>query len=86
MTWALVLEHLFMVLAASILSITLGLPLGILAYLFPKARAVILRVVDVLQTIPALALLGMIMVVLDPGKVTVVTGITLYSQIGRAHV
>ena len=68
-----------MVLAASILSITLGLPLGILAYLFPKARAVILRVVDVLQTIPALALLGMIMVVLDPGKVTVVTGITLYS-------
>ena len=79
MTWALVLEHLFMVLAASILSITLGLPLGILAYLFPKARAVILRVVDVLQTIPALALLGMIMVVLDPGKVTVVTGITLYS-------
>ena len=79
MTWALVFEHLFIVLAASILSICVGLPLGILAYLYSKARAVILRVVDILQTIPALALLGIIMVVLDPGKVTVITGITLYS-------
>ena len=79
MTWTLVLEHLFIVLAASILSIAAGLPLGILAYLFPRAKAIILRTVDILQTIPALALLGMIMVVLDPGKVTVITGITLYS-------
>ena len=79
MTWTLVLEHLFIVLAAGMLSIAAGLPLGILAYLYPKARAVILRVVDVLQTIPALALLGIIMVVLDPGKATVITGITLYS-------
>jgi len=79
MTWALVFEHLFIVLSASILSVCIGLPLGILAYLYPKARAVILRVVDVLQTIPALALLGIIMVILDPGKVTVITGITLYS-------
>ena len=79
MTWSLVFEHLFIVLAASILSICAGLPLGILAYLYPRARAVILRVVDILQTIPALALLGIIMVVLDPGKATVITGITLYS-------
>lgn len=79
MTWTLVLEHLFIVLAASLLSICIGLPLGILAYLYPKARAVILRVVDILQTIPALALLGIIMVLLDPGKATVITGITLYS-------
>lgn len=79
MTCALVCEHLFIVLAASILSICIGLPLGILAYLYPKARTVILRVVDILQTIPVLALLGVIMVFLDPGKVTVITGITLYS-------
>ena len=43
MTWSLVCEHLFIVLAASILSICIGLPLGILAYVYPKARAVILR-------------------------------------------
>lgn len=79
MTWALVFEHLFIVLAASILSIVIGLPLGILAYAYPKARPLVLRVVDILQTIPALALLGIIMVILNPGKATVITGITLYS-------
>ena len=49
MTWSLICEHLFIVLAASILSICIGLPLGILSYVYPKARAVILRVVDLLQ-------------------------------------
>jgi len=79
MTWTIILEHLFIVLAASILSIAIGLPLGIWAYVSPRARGVILRVVDLLQTIPSLALLGIIMVVLDPGKLTVILGITLYS-------
>jgi osmoprotectant transport system permease protein len=79
MTWTVILEHLFIVLAASILSIAIGLPLGIWAYVSPRARGVILRVVDLLQTIPSLALLGIIMVVLDPGKLTVILGITLYS-------
>ena len=79
MSWSLVLEHLFIVLAASILSVCIGLPLGILAYVFPKARKAILRVVDLLQTIPALALLGIIMVFIGAGKPTVITGITLYS-------
>ena len=79
MTWELICEHLFIVLAASILSICIGLPLGIWAYVSPRARAVVLRVVDLLQTIPALALLGIIMVFLGAGKITVIIGITLYS-------
>lgn len=79
MTWTLVFEHLFIVLASCILSIAIGLPLGLLAYAFPKARGIILRVVDLLQTIPSLALLGIIMVFLGAGKATVITGITLYS-------
>ena len=79
MSWDVIFEHLFIVLAASILSIAVGLPLGIWAYVSRRARPVILRVVDLLQTIPSLALLGIIMVVLDPGKLTVIIGITLYS-------
>ncbi len=79
MTVSLVLEHLFLVLAACILSIVIGLPLGILAYVYPKARAVILRIVDLLQTVPALALLGILMVFMGAGKPTVIIGITLYS-------
>ena len=79
MTWSLICEHLFIVLAASILSIAIGLPLGIWAYVSKPARPAILRAVDLLQTIPSLALLGIIMVFLDPGKLTVIIGITLYS-------
>lgn len=75
----LVLEHLFIVLAASLLSMAIGLPLGVAAYINAKARPVILRVVDVLQTIPSLALLGILMVFFGAGKVTVIVGITLYS-------
>ena len=79
MSWDVVFEHLFIVLAASLLSIAVGLPLGIWAYVSRRVRPVILRIVDLLQTIPSLALLGIIMVVLDPGKLTVIIGITLYS-------
>ena len=79
MSWSLILEHLFIVLAASILSVCIGLPLGILAYVFPKARKAILWMVDLLQTIPALALLGIIMVFIGAGKPTVIAGSTLYS-------
>lgn len=79
MSWPLIFEHLFIVLSASLLSIVLGLALGLCAYVFPKTRPAILRAVDLLQTIPSLALLGIIMVFLKPGKLTVVIGITLYS-------
>lgn len=79
MNWSLIGEHLFIVLASSILSVIVGLPLGIAAYVYPKARGVILHVVDILQTIPSLALLGIIMVFLGAGKPTVILGITLYS-------
>ena len=79
MTWSLICEHLFLVLAASLLSIAIGLSLGIWAYVSKTARPIILRAVDLLQTIPSLALLGIIMVFLDPGKLTVIIGITLYS-------
>ncbi|MDN0032769.1 glycine betaine ABC transporter substrate-binding protein [Oscillibacter valericigenes] len=79
MTWDLILQHLFIVLASALASIVVGLPLGVLAYLYPKARTAILWVADLLQTIPSLALLGIIMVVAGPGKLTVIIGITLYS-------
>ncbi len=79
MSWSLIWEHLFIVLASGILSVLIGLPLGILAYVFPRARRIILQAVDLLQTIPSLALLGIIMVFFGAGKPTVVTGITLYS-------
>jgi len=74
-----ILEHLYMVVAAVACSIAIGLPLGIASYFFPRGRKTILFVSDVLQTVPSLALLGIIMIFVGAGKLTVIIGITLYS-------
>jgi len=79
MTMQMILEHIAIVFAASLLAVLVGLPLGVAAYAAPRARGAILRVSDLLQTIPALALLGMIMVVAGAGKKTVIIGLMLYS-------
>lgn len=79
MTFAMIWEHLLLVLAALVLAIALGVPLGLLAYLKPKLGKLILSVVDLIQTTPALALLGIIMVLMSAGKPTVVVGLALYS-------
>lgn len=68
-----------MVIAAVFCSIIVGLPLGIASYFFPRGRRTILFVADVLQTVPSLALLGIIMIFAGAGKMTVIIGITLYS-------
>lgn len=79
MNWYLIGEHLYIVLLATLLSLAAGLPLGVAAYLSPRAGKPILWVADLFQTVPTLALLGILMVFFGAGKVTVVVGITLYS-------
>jgi len=74
-----IFEHLAMVAAALGLTIIIGLPLGMAAYLLPGIRKWVLRTTELLQTIPALALLGIIMVFLGAGKPTVIIGLFLYS-------
>jgi len=74
-----VFEHLYIVLVSMAATIVIGLPLGILAYTNRRVRKVVLWTVDLLQTIPALALLGIIMVLFGAGKLTVMIGLLLYS-------
>ncbi|MDD4402176.1 MAG: ABC transporter permease [Desulfitobacteriaceae bacterium] len=85
MDFTMVFEHLYIVLISVVMTVLIGLPLGILAYSWPSFRKVILWVVDVLQTIPALALLGIIMVFLGAGKLTVIIGLVLYSLLPIVH-
>lgn len=85
MDLTMVFEHLYIVLISVVMTVLIGLPLGILAYSWPSFRKVILWVVDVLQTIPALALLGIIMVFLGAGKLTVIIGLVLYSLLPIVH-
>lgn len=79
MTLSMVLDHLLIVLSSLVIAVGVGLPLGLIAYLSPKLGKIILRIVDLIQTTPALALLGIIMVVMSAGKPTVMVGLALYS-------
>ncbi|MCC8122976.1 MAG: ABC transporter permease [Oscillospiraceae bacterium] len=79
MTVTMVLDHLLIVVLAVLCTIVVGVPVGICAYCFPLVRKPILWAVEVLQTIPVLALLGIIMVFLGGGKPTVILGLLLYS-------
>ena len=85
MNLSIVLEHLYIVLTSVLLTIIIGLPLGILAYMKKSVRSVILWTADILQTIPALALLGILMVFLGAGKPTVIIGLILYSLLPVVH-
>ena len=66
MSVSMVVEHLSMVVLAIVIAVVIGIPLGLICYLHPTARKIILRVVDFIQTTPALALLGIIMVIMAP--------------------
>ncbi|MCL2618768.1 MAG: ABC transporter permease [Defluviitaleaceae bacterium] len=74
-----VLQHLHLVLVASFATTIIGVALGVLTYLSALLRPVILWIADILQTIPVLALLGLVMVFFGPTATTVIIGIVLYS-------
>ena len=74
-----VLDHLYIVFLSVLLTIAVGVPLGMLAYYFKRIQRVILWLAQILQTVPAMALLGIIMVFFGAGKLTVVIGLLLYS-------
>lgn len=79
MTAKMIGEHLFLIISSIVLAIIVGVPLGICANIYKPCKRFVLSLVELLQTIPALALLGMIMVFIGAGKATVIIGIALYS-------
>ncbi len=73
------LQHLFLVFTTVILATIIGVPLGIVAYFNKSLSKIVLTSVDIMQTIPSLATLGIIMVFFGSGKLTTIVGLTLYS-------
>jgi len=74
-----VIQHINLVLVSFVFTTIFGLTLGIIGYNFRRLKVIILWVVDVLQTIPVLALLGIVMIFTGATFTTVVIGIVLYS-------
>ncbi|MGB3559406.1 MAG: glycine betaine ABC transporter substrate-binding protein [Geitlerinemataceae cyanobacterium] len=75
-------EHLVLVAIAMVVSISIGLPLGILITRQPKLAQTILGVANAVQTIPSLAIFGFLISVPflgGIGKVPAIVALTLYA-------
>ena len=75
----LIFQHMGIVFLAMILSVVLGVSLGMAAYWVKHLDTVILWFVEMLQTIPSLALLALLMIVFGLGNTTLVAGLVLYA-------
>jgi osmoprotectant transport system permease protein len=75
-------EHLYLVTVAIFIAISVGIPLGILVTRKPKLKKPILGFANIMQTIPSLALFGLLIpvpVVGGIGDKTAIIALTLYS-------
>ena len=72
-------EHLAMVGVSLAAAILIALPLGVLAFLKPRVGRVALAVADVLQTLPALALLVFLIPWLGIGYAPAIVALLIYS-------
>ncbi len=76
------LEHLYLVTVAIFIAIIVGIPLGILVTRKPKLKKPILGFANIMQTIPSLALFGLLIPVPVLGGIgdrTAIIALTLYS-------
>lgn len=78
MNLELVLEHLYLVLVSCFIVIIVGVPIGIFTYYHKKAGRIILTIVDLIQTVPILAVMGILMTVLGANSLTVIVAMVLY--------
>lgn len=76
---SLLIEHTFLTMLAIALAILIGIPLGILITNIKVLRKPILGLINTLQAVPSMALLGLLIPLLGIGTVPAVTTVVLYS-------
>ncbi len=79
---ALTREHLFLVFVSTLFAVLIGVPLGILLTRFKSLQTPILGIANVMQTIPSLALFGLLIPLPFIGGIgakTAIIALTLYS-------
>lgn len=79
MNFNMILDHFMIVAISAVFLLIIGLALGISAYFYPRFKKLILMLVDIFQTIPTLATLGILLVFFGGTMTTVVIGLVMYS-------
>nr|WP_318241027.1 ABC transporter permease [Ureibacillus galli] len=73
------LDHFLISIYGVLLAALIGIPLGILISKYSKLSGVVITLANIIQTIPALALMAILMLVLGLGKTTVIVTVFFYS-------
>jgi osmoprotectant transport system permease protein len=78
--WPLTRQHLTLVLFAVAMACVIGIPLGVMAAVFPRLRQLVLGLTGVLQTVPSLALLALLIPLLGRiGTVPALVALVVYA-------
>ena len=77
--WWLLGQHVSLVVLSTAIATGLGLPLGILAARHPAWRRPVLGVANVFQTVPSLALFGLLIPLFGIGAWTAITALVVYA-------
>ena len=72
-------DHFLISIYGVLLAALIGIPLGIVISKYGKLSTVIITVANIIQTVPALALMAILMLVLGLGKTTVIVTVFFYS-------
>ncbi|HMB01158.1 MAG TPA: ABC transporter permease [Spirochaetota bacterium] len=73
------IEHINLVGISIFISICIGIPLGIILTRFKKLMAPVINIINIIQTIPSLALLGFLLPVFGIGLLPSIVALSLYS-------
>lgn len=79
--WRNTRQHLFLVGVAMLLGSLVAIPLGVIAYKYPRVGRVVLWSVSILQTIPALALLALMVPLLGIHEKPAIAALFCYSML-----
>lgn len=73
------IDHFLISIYGVLLAAVIGIPLGIVIAKYAKLSSVVITLANIIQTIPALALMAILMLVLGLGKTTVIVTVFFYS-------
>jgi len=74
-------EHIYVMIVAMLISVTMGVIIGILITYNTRVARVVLNIAGVIMTIPSLALFALLIPLLHIGTAPAVAGLVLYTQL-----
>ena len=77
--WDLFLKHLLMSVYGVLFASIVGIPIGIIIARYSKFSGVIITIANIIQTVPVIAMLAILMLVMGLGTTTVVVTVFLYA-------